>query len=558
MLLADLERHAAERAARPCLVHWENGGSKVLTFSDFAETSDRLATAVRRLAEPQSSGVVLIILKHHVLQLPLFVGCMKAGFIPCFLPFPSVKQDPSLYWKTHEEVVTRSRPALVVTYAELLDGLAAIARASGAPVADIGSLDGEAMSFQAPDPGKIALLQHSSGTTGLKKGVALTYGQIARQVASYAAATGLTTDSIVVSWLPYYHDMGLFTAFLLPLSIGATIISLDAFEWVLKPDRVLDLVERFRGTHCWLPNFAFAHIVNTTPADRDFDLRSLEALVSCSEPVRTVTLAAFLDRFGGSGIDAAKLKACYAMAETCFAVSQTALDGSYDVAWYDVDAIERHGRAVRRRDGDPGARAYVSNGAPIDGIEVRILPRPSAPPDPFPLGVPVGEIAVRGPFVFRGYFANPEATAAAFEGDWYKTGDIGFLDNGHIYVSGRRKDLLIVHGRNYHAHDIEAAAGSVESIIPGRVVAIGIMNEAVGSEEAIILAETDAPAELHRDLRREVKRRVYGALELTPYRIELLARGTLVKTTSGKISRSENLARFLAGKFATKTEDRSA
>ncbi len=545
MLLADLQHHAALRGEKPCLVHWDNGSSKVLTYSDLAAISDRLAGAVRRLARRESSGVVLIIVKHHVLQLPLFVACMKAGFIPCFLPFPSVKQDPVLYWKAHEEVITRSKPALIVTYAELLDGLAAIAKASGAPVADIATLDGEAACFPPPDPDRIALLQHSSGTTGLKKGVALSYAQIARQVASYASATGLTANSVVVSWLPYYHDMGLFTAFLIPLSVGATIVSMDAFEWVRAPDLLLDLVQHTRATHCWLPNFAFAHIVAATPAERVFDLTSLEALVSCSEPVRAATLEAFLERFQGSGIGPTVLKACYAMAETCFAVSQTGLERGYDVGWYDAVEIERHGRAVRRRQGEAGAKPYVSNGRPIDGIEVRILSDTSPPPGTSP----VGEIALRGAFVFQDYFANPQATAAVFDGDWYKTGDIGFIDNGEIYISGRRKDLLIVHGRNYYAHDIEAAAGSVEAIIPGRVVAIGVVNETAGSEEAIVLAETDAPVERQQSLRREIKHRIYGALELTPQKVVLVSRGTLVKTTSGKISRSENLARYLTGRF---------
>jgi acyl-CoA synthetase (AMP-forming)/AMP-acid ligase II len=558
VILEDIARHAALRGEKPCLVHWEHGSAEVLTFSDLALMSDRLAGAVRRLARPGSSGVVLIVLKHHVLQLPLFVGCMKAGFIPCFLPFPSAKQDPALYWKTHAEVVTRSAPALVVTYAALLDGLQAIARASGAPVADVLALDGDATAFPLPDPDGIALLQHSSGTTGLKKGVALTYVQIARQAASYAVATGLGSDSIVVSWLPYYHDMGLFTAFLIPLTIGATIVSMDAFEWVLQPCSILDLVARFHGTHCWLPNFAFAHIVSTTPDDRSFDLSSLEALVSCAEPVRAGTLAAFLDRFAGSGLEAATLKACYAMAETCFAMSQTARGRGHDVTWYDAALIARHGRAVRRGEGDPGALPYVSNGRPIAGIEVRILPSPSASQGDPSQGVPVGEIAVRGSFVFDSYFANPRATAEAFDGDWYKTGDIGFIDDGEIYISGRLKDLLIVHGRNYHAHDIEAAVGAVDGIVPGRVVALGVASEVSGSEEAIILAETDAPVALHGDLRRAVKRRVHGALDLTPHKVAFVPRGALVKTTSGKISRSENLARFRSGGFDASTEDKNA
>jgi fatty-acyl-CoA synthase len=551
MLLEDLERHAALRGEKPCLVHRDKGRSKVLTFSDFAAISNRLAGAVRRLARRESSDVVLIIVKHHVLQLPLFVACMKAGLIPCFLPFPSVKQDPVLYWKTHDEVMTRSDPALVVTYAELLLPLRAIVGPSGAPVVDICALEGEFVPLKVRDADEVALLQHSSGTTGLKKGVALTYRQIARQVSSYAAVAGLEPESIVASWLPFYHDMGLFTAFLIPLSIGATIVSMDAFEWVLRPESLLETIDEFRATHCWLPNFAFAHILATTPKDRRFDLSSLRALVSCSEPVRASTLESFFERFGSSGLDAKSLKACYAMAETCFAVSQTPLDERPRIGWYDKANIERHRRAIALREGEAGAYPYVSNGPPIEGIEIRILTEGSElVPDPSP-GVPVGEIAVRGAFLFQNYFANSEATKAAFAGDWYRTGDIGFIDAGEIFVSGRHKDVLIVHGRNYHAHDIEAAAGSVESIIAGRVVALGIVNEAIGSEEALVLAETDAAPEQHQALRREIKRRIYGALELTPHKIVFVSRGTLVKTTSGKISRSENLVRYLTGRLET-------
>ena len=321
MLLANLERHARERGARPCLVHWDDGRYHVLTFAQFAEISDRLATAVRSQAKV-GSQVVLLILKHHVLQLPLFVGCMKAGLIPCFLPFPSVKQDRVLYWKTHEEVINRSRPALIVTYGELVAGVRAIATKCGAPIADIATLE-EALASSdhhppcRPREDDIALLQHSSGTTGLKKGVALSNGQIARQIAAYAPAAVLDSNSTIVNWLPCYHDMGLFTAFLMPLLIGATVISMDAFDWVSQPELVLHLCERFRATHCWLPNFAFSHIVNTTSADRAYDLKSLRAIINCSEPVKASTFAAFLDRFEGCGITRSKLKACYAMAETC-------------------------------------------------------------------------------------------------------------------------------------------------------------------------------------------------------------------------------------------------
>ncbi len=548
MLLSHLDRHAVEQGPRPCLIHWRSESYNVLTHAQFAELSNRLAAAIKSRAKAGPAGVVFVILKHHLMQLPLFVGCMRAGFIPSFLPFPSAKQDPDLYWQSHAEVIERTRPAAIVTYDDLMDGVAAIADKFGVPVLDIDQLDGEPETLSLPADDSIALLQHSSGTTGLKKGVALTYRQIDRQVQSYVKAAGLDQSSIVVSWLPYYHDMGLFTAFVTPLSVGATIVSFDAFEWVAQPDLLLRLIERFRGTHCWLPNFAFNHIVNTAPTDRRFDLTSVKSLVSCSEPVRSSTFDLFAARFEAEGAPRSKLRACYAMAETCFAVSETPIGEGYEAVWYDAEGIEGAARAVRRHPGTPGARPYVSNGEAIAGIDVRILAEASAP---LAAGVPVGEILVRGEFVFSGYFANDAVTRAAFHGEWYRTGDIGFIDNGQLFITGRKKDILIVHGRNYYAHDIEAVASSVPGIVPGRVVALGVMNELVGSEEAIILAETELAELEHPALQRKVKQRIYGALELTPKKVQLVPPGSLIKTTSGKISRSENFTRFLA---ATQSE----
>lgn len=548
MLLRHLDRHAAELGPRPCLIHWQADSYHVLTYAQFAEFSNRLAAAIKSHATAGPAGVVFLIVKHRLMQLPLFVGCMRAGFIPSFLPFPSAKQDPDLYWQSHAEVIERTRPAAIVTYGDLMDGVAAIADKFGVPVLDIDHLDGEPETLSLPGDDSIALLQHSSGTTGLKKGVALTYRQIDRQVQSYVKAAGLDQSSIVVSWLPYYHDMGLFTAFVTPLSVGATIVSFDAFEWVAQPDLLLRLIERFRGTHCWLPNFAFNHLVNTALTDRRFDLTSVKSLVSCSEPVRSSTFDLFAARFEAEGMPRSKLRACYAMAETCFAVSETPLGAGYEAVWYDAESIEGAARAVRRPPGTPGSRPYVSNGAAIEGIDIRILAEASAP---LAAGVPVGEILVRGEFVFSGYFANEAITRDAFHGEWYRTGDIGFIDNGQLFITGRKKDILIVHGRNYYAHDIEAVASSVPGIVPGRTVALGVMNELVGSEEAIILAETELGEMEHPALQRKVKQRIYGALELTPRKVQLVPPGSLIKTTSGKISRSENLARFLA---ATRSE----
>jgi fatty-acyl-CoA synthase len=546
MFIRDLRRHSVECGARPCLIHWEEGGYQVLNFTQFWKLSDRMAAAISSRVNGDAN-VVLIVLKHQVMQLPLFVGCMKAGLIPCFLPFPSVKQDAALYWKAHEELITRIRPALVITYAEILEGMTAILGKLAGTIVEIAELMEHPTDWCKLDvhENDVALLQHSSGTTGLKKGVVLTYKEIERQTSAYASASRLDSRSIVVSWLPYYHDMGLFTAFLMPLSVGAAIVSIDAFEWVSRPTLLLELIQRFRGTHSWMPNFAFNHIVNSAPHDETYDLTSLRALVNCAEPVKAPTLEKFLSQFENFGVARSKLKACYGMAEACFAVSQSEIDEECQIAWYDTDRLERFALAVRRRPGSPGARPYVSNGTAIAGVDMRIMRVHPSSECESSVGVPVGEIAVHGEFIFKGYFRNEEATREAFVGDWYRTGDIGFIDEGQLFISGRKKDELIIHGRNYYAHDIEEVVSEISGVIPGRIVAIGVFDDATGTEEAVILSETDVVEAMHAELRREIKRTVYGAFELTPQKVGFVSRGWLVKTTSGKISRSENFQRYL-------------
>jgi fatty-acyl-CoA synthase len=550
MILRDLKRHVGERGGHPCIVHWSDENYRTISFAECDDLSGRLSAAVKANAKV-GSRVVLIVLKHHMLQLPLFLGCMKAGLIPCFLPFPSAKQDRDLFWRAQAAVLQSTDAALLVTYAELVDHIRALIDPDAVPVVDIDKLllaadagaDGGAAFLPKDDD--VALLQHSSGTTGLGKGVALSYRQISNQTRAYAGVVEMDHTSIVVSWLPYYHDMGLFTGFLIPISVGATVVCIDPFEWVQRPGLLLELTQRFAATHGWMPNFAFNHILNTIPAEQTYDLRSLTALVNCSEPVKSATLERFGKRFAGSGLAPRALKACYAMAETCFAVSQTPANERYKLIWYDSERLNRDHRVVRCEPDAPHARAYVSNGPVIDGVEARIhsdLDEATADTDESP---PVGEIELRGQFVFGGYYHNDEATAAAFDAGWYRTGDIGFVDDGELFVIGRKKDVLIVNGQNFYAHDIEAIVSSIAGIVAGRVVAIGVPNDQSGTEETVILVETDEPHTTHNALRREVKRALFGSLGLTPRAVEFKPRGWLIKTTSGKISRAHNLAKYL-------------
>jgi acyl-CoA synthetase (AMP-forming)/AMP-acid ligase II len=283
---------------------------------------------------------------------------------------------------------------------------------------------------------------------------------------------------------------------------------------VAAPWRLLETIERFRCTLAWLPNFALQHIVNTLPDDRRFDLSSMRAIVSCSEMCRPETFERFAEALASHGFRPEQLAASYGMAETVMGVTQTPPGRAPRV-------VERDG--VRR----------LSCGPFLDGVGARISSEGEI------------EIDTRGDTVFRGYFQNAAASQEVLDDGWYRTGDLGFIQDGELFLTGRIKDVLIVHGRNYYAHDIEAIAGSVAGIKPGRAVVFAIENADVGSEDAVCIAETPASRAGHAALQRAVKQAVFDRLGLTLRTVSLVEPGWIVKTTSGKISRAENRDRWL-------------
>ena len=507
--------------------------------------------------------VVIIMLRHGVDAYCTYLGAMRVGLLPCFMPYPTPKQDATLYWQTHRAIFERIAPLLIISYSEVNADLRKIAPA-GSTIIDVeqppapSSCDLPAMNDPVVN-NTPALLQHSSGTTGLKKGVVLTYEQVANQITTYTEKLSMTEADKVVTWLPLYHDMGLITGFLLPLATGSTIISLDAFDWVTRPYILLIAIERFGATLCWLPNFAFAHLVRTADRSGKYNLSSIRAFINCSEPCRAETLERFELEFRSSGLRAMALQTCYAMAEAVFAVTQTDLSATPRVLFADRDLITGHS-IVRFRDAhDASTVRLVSCGTPVNGTSLRIVPVSPAGLDVIAEGYPVqsavataiGEVQIRSTSMFSGYFRDEAKSAAAFDAGWYRSGDLGFIHDGELFITGRSKDVIIVHGRNFYAHDIEMVVNGVSGVKPGRAVAFGSYREAAGSDEAVVVAELIDPSLTDFVLiERDIKRAVFSKLGLTLFRVELVPAGELVKTTSGKLSREENRRRFELGRAA--------
>jgi acyl-CoA synthetase (AMP-forming)/AMP-acid ligase II len=521
------------------------GRETAFTCADALASSARYANLFRA-AGLGSGDIVAIVLRHSPDLYFSFLGAMLAGCTPSFLAFPSSRQDPQLYWSHHRALFERIGAAAVLTDADNLQALAE--HCPGPRAFTPADAEGQPRAFEGrrPAPEEVAFLQHSSGTTGLKKGVMLSFGAVAAQVERYAEELRLGSDDVIVSWLPLYHDMGLIACFMLPLTAGVPIVSLDAFEWVAQPQSLFEAIAQRRGTHCWLPNFAFHHLLRTVAPGFEADLSGMRAFIDCSEPCRVETLQQFAAGFARLGVRLEQCRICYAMAETVFAVTQT--PAGEPVAALQVDeAALADGRAEPPGRGAK-SRSVASVGRALRDVAIRVV---DADGRPLPDGR-VGEVAIQAPFLFSGYHKDPETTARKMRGGWYHTSDLGFLDGGELYLLGRTDDLVILNGRNVFAHHVEFAINAeVPQVKAGRCIALGVFSEEVGSQELVILAELDSqdPA-AGKLLGRSIKTTVLNGFGVMPKEVKVVPPGWLAKTTSGKIARDLNLRKYLESKRA--------
>jgi len=514
----------------------QRGAAETITFWDLAARSRGYAGALRsRGVRPGET--VIVILPHSPHLFYAFCGALAAGAVASFMAFPSPKQDRARYVADHAKLFARIRPRAVVTDETSASALREALDALGIEVIIAGDalLHGDADEAEEiePDDDAVAVLQHSSGTTGLKKGVMLTHRAIFAHARALNAALGITERDCIASWLPLYHDMGFVACFLGSLINGTPLVALDPFEWVARPALLFDAIEAHAATLCWLPNFAFSHLARTVPAGRRWDLRSVRAFINCSEPCKSATFARFAERFADSGVTPEQLTVSYAMAENVFGVTQTPLGASARVLRVDGDAFLA-GR-VAACDGGEGARTLLSCGPPLPGVELAVRT-----PDGDPAtGGTIGEIHLRSPFLFSGYDNLPEQTARVLRDGWYASGDLGFIDTGELFVTGRVDDMIVVNGRNYYAHEIEDLLNDVPGLVPGRAVAFAIENR-VADATGVAVAVEGVPDADDQTLIRLVKQRIFDALTLTLGSVSIVPRGAVFKTTSGKLDRKRN------------------
>lgn len=552
--LLDQARWLVEnKADQVAVTMFANDGEIPLTYAEFFQAAAQYAHALEQ-AGIQPGDLVALILQHGEDVLYAFWGAMLLGAVPSIFPFLTEKLDRDRYFASINALVKHEAIAVAITYTELMDDLQTHLDDAEITLIDKDSLQpgGDISHYLRMNPAQstdTAFLQHSSGSTGLQKGVMLSHQAVLNQVAAYSAAIDLNADDVVVSWLPLYHDMGLIAGFIMPILQGLPLVLMSPFQWVRDPKMLLTAINRHNGTLCWLPNFAYNFLaVRVRDKDiADLDLSSMRAFINCSEPVYADSHHQFNEKFREYGLPPATLMTCYAMAENTFAVTQAGVGMALNVDVVDRERIMTEKRAVPV-DGDAPTQEFVSCGPPIPNCEVKIVN------DSDPTVVlderHVGEIAVRSDSMLSGYYARPDLTADGLIDGWYLTGDMGYLAEGELYITGRKKDLVIVGGKNVYPQDIENLLNDVEGLYPGRATAFGVFNDRLGTEDLAIVAEVrpeidPTDREQTANILREIRNRVGQSSDVTARYVHLVGPRWLIKTSSGKIARRANREKFI-------------
>jgi acyl-CoA synthetase (AMP-forming)/AMP-acid ligase II len=548
-----LRRHAAERAERAAVTfvhdHDATDGAHTLGYAALDAEARRVASWLQERCAPGDRVMLL-----HPPGLPFvtaFLGCLYAGVVAVPSPMPGQFQYQQRR-VTGIAMDAGARVALTDTgqldeARQWIDTEGLDITVAASDVEDFGDAD----RWQEPraHSGDLVLLQYTSGSTGDPKGVMVGHGNLLHNADSLRRALGLTEETHFGGWIPLYHDMGLMGQLLPGLFLGSSCALMSPMAFLKRPHQWLALIDRYGLGYSAAPNFAYELCVRrVTDAQIDgLDLSRWKFAANGSEPIQPSTLRDFAERFAPAGFQAEALAPCYGMAEATVFVSGRA-SRPPRIQPVDPGALEKH---VLEPLG-PGAPARELVGCgDVPDFDVRIVD--PADHSVLPDGT-AGEIWLRGPSVASGYWERPGATEETFgartadgQGPFLRTGDLGALLDGEIYVTGRSKDLLIVHGRNLYPHDIEHELRLQHPQLA--TLAGAAFTVPVPHEEVVVLHEVRGrfSPEQFQELAVAMRTTVYQAFGVRTAGLVLLKPGVVRKTTSGKVQRSEMRGLFLNG-----------
>lgn len=541
-----IRRRAKEQPERIAFRYLLDGEveSHKLTYQDLDAKADQLARTLLETLAPGDRALLLF--PAGVEFIHAFIACLYAGIIAV----PTNPPKPGRGFDRVAGIASDAGARIILTTQKQADlggtALNDFARSVGARIVVVDDRVPAPSGAQLPPcaSDQVAFLQYTSGSTGSPKGVVVTHANITANVLMIERAFEFTPDSMMVSWLPTFHDMGLIGATLNPLYIGCGLVQMPPVAFLEKPLRWLKAITAYKATHAGGPNFAFDLLTRKT-ASKDLDglnLDTLHVLFNGAEPVREETLKKFTETFAAVGFHADAFRPCYGLAEATLIVAGSPANSGWRTLRLDPTALEG-GRVVPTS--SPDAKTLVGCGR--SNLQERLFIVDPAS-GVFAKPGHVGEIWISGANIGSGYWQSPETTRSAFEsrladgsiGRYLRTGDLGFVHEGELYICGRIKDVVIIGGRNLYPQDIELIVESAHpSLRASASAAFSIDDD--GSESLVIVAEIERGA-----LRGEktpiveaIVTNVVKELDVQPASVILLKPGAIPKTSSGKIRRSE-------------------
>ena len=499
------------------------------------------AVAAGLLAQDVIPGdTVAIMLPTSRAYFVTFVGILLAGAVPVPIYPPARPSQLADHLRRHSGILGNARAVLLVTVPEAVP-LGRLLRSNVESLRDVVVLESltaaTASVLPRPRSTDLALVQYTSGSTGQPKGVALTHANLLANIRAMGQAADVSGTDTFVSWLPLYHDMGLIGAWLGSLYYGMPLVIMAPQVFLTRPSRWLKAIDANRGTISAGPNFGY-ELCLTKVDDSEIeglDLSSWRLAYNGAEPVSPATVERFAKRFARYGFRPEAIAPVYGLAESSVGLTFPPLGRAPLIDVVDRNTFARSGRADPVTSDRTDALRFVACGLPLPGHEIRIVDV---------MGNELaerceGRIEFRGPSATAGYLHNPELTRSLFHRDWLDTGDLGYLADADLYVTGRVKDIIIRAGRNLHPTELEEAVGNLAGIRKGCVAVFASADPKGGAERLIVMAETRETDEKTKDaLRSEIVSTTVDLVGLAPDDVVLAPPRTVLKTSSGKIRRA--------------------
>jgi len=470
-----------------------------------------------------------------------------AGAAVVVLPLPMRLASIEDFVAQTRRLIVHAQAQIVVIDAQLSEFLDP--QPGDPPIVRLDELRGAPSAYERPaeDPDALAILQFTSGSTADPKGVMVPHRCMTANLDAAVDAANFDHDvDKAVSWLPLYHDMGLIGLLGAPMLHGFDLVLASPQDFLAAPARWMEWMAEFGATVTAGPNFAYALAARALGRLDRLDLSRWRLALNGAEPIDPCAVESFLAAGATHGLDARAAFCVFGMAEATLAVTFPTPGAGMQVDTVDQRVLEtdRYAAPINPDDSDGMARRLARLGRPLDGLELRVC-------DPMTgqrmRDREVGEIELRGSSISPGYYGNNQASTDARRGDWFCTGDLGYLVDAELIVCGRLKDVIIVGGRNVFPEDVERAAESVEGVRAGNVIAFGTEGRR-GREAVVVVAETKLDESA--PVRDAVAARVTDAIGVPPEEVVLVRPGTLPKTSSGKPQRSLCRRRYLGDELA--------